>query len=97
MTLSVKRLNGIEYLYFQAGKASVYIGPQNEPARAKVDNVMRALDHTRERMDHYAGSFDELLSFLPPDAREQYLAREITRLNGKITRYRRQQSTRSQK
>ena len=97
MTLSVKSLNGIDYLYFQAGKSSVYIGPRDEPERAKADNVMRALDHTRERMEHYAGSFDELLSFLPPDARRQYLAKEITRLNGKVTRYRKQQSERSQK
>ena len=36
---------------------------------------MRVLGHTRERMDHYADSFDELSSFLPPDARRQYLAR----------------------
>lgn len=36
---------------------------------------MRVLDHTRERMDHYADSFDELPSFLPPDARRQYLVR----------------------
>ena len=95
MTLSVKSLNGIEYLYFQAGKSSVYIGPRDEPARAKADNVMRALDHTRERMDHYADSFDELLQFLPPDARRQYLAKEIARLNIRAARYGRQQSARS--
>ncbi|MDE0525018.1 MAG: hypothetical protein OXI27_00230 [Thaumarchaeota archaeon] len=94
MTLSVKSLNGIEYLYFQAGKASVYIGPRDDPAKAKTENVIRALDHTRERMDHYDDSFDELLSFLSPDARRQYLAKEITRLTGKVTRYRKQQSTR---
>jgi len=94
MTLSVKSLNGIEYLYFQAGKASVYIGPRDDPARAKTENVVRALDHTRDRMDRYADSFDELLSFLPPDARRQYLSNEITRLSGKIARYRRQHSAR---
>lgn len=36
---------------------------------------MRVLDHTRERMDQYVNSFDKLPSFLPPDARRQYLAR----------------------
>ena len=95
MTLITKVSGGIEYLYFQAGKNSVYLGPKDEPAKAKKDNVVRALDYARERIDHYTDSFDELLPFLPPDARGQYLAGEITRLGNKTARYRKQQSARS--
>lgn len=94
MTLITKISGGIEYLYFQAGKDSVYIGPKDNPARAKADNVARALDYARDRIDHYTDSLDELLPLLPPDARRQYLAEEITRLGNKIARYRRQQSAR---
>lgn len=95
MTLITKVSGGIEYLYFQAGKNSVYLGPKDEPAKAKKDNVVRALDYARERIGHYTDSFDELLPLLPPDVRRQYLAGEITRLGNKISRYRRQQSVRS--
>ena len=90
MTLITKVSGGIEYLYFQAGKNSVYLGPKDDPAKAKTENVIRALDYTRERIDHYTDSLDELLPLLPSDARRQYLADEITRLGNKITLYRRQ-------
>ena len=87
MTLITKVSGGIEYLYFQAGKDSVYLGPKDEPAKAKMKNVMRALDYTRERIDHYTNSLDELLPLLPPDARRQYIAKEISKLNSKAARY----------
>lgn len=87
MTLSVKISRGIEYLYFQAGKDSIYIGPKNDPTKSKSDNVIKALDYARERTDHYLKSFDDLLPFLPEEMRKQYLTRQIARLENKIKHY----------
>lgn len=72
MTLSIKIARGKEYLYFQAGKESLYICPKDNPAKAKMENLVRALEHTRERMDHYSASYEELLQILPPKERKQY-------------------------
>lgn len=74
MSLSVKTSKGIRYLYFQAGRESIYIGPEGEPDKAKADNVARALDYAAGRMRHYAASYDALLDMLPPGMRERYAA-----------------------
>ena len=72
MTLSIKIARGKEYLYFQAGKESLYICPKDNPVKVKMENLVRALEHTRERMEHYATSYDELLKLLPPKERKSY-------------------------
>ncbi len=87
VTLHTKILKGKEYLYFQAGRSTIYLGPKDEPDKSKADNVVRALDYTRERMDHYSESFDELLPLLPPKQRDQYMAKEASRLGVKIRKY----------
>lgn len=75
MALQTKSSRGAEYLYFQAGRASLYIAPKGAPSKAKVENVVRALDHVQARLDHYGGAFDELLAFLPPEERRRYARR----------------------
>ena len=95
MTLNVKVARGHEYLYFQAGKESIYIGPKGNPKKSKPGNVARALDYSRERIDHYTKSFDELLPYLPTEIREQHLAKEISRLNDKAAKYSKRLSTKS--
>ena len=87
MTLNVKISKGIEYLYFQAGKESIYIGPRADPARAKLDNVLRSLKYAQERTEHYMDSLEELLPFLPRQERERFLLRNVSRLNGRIKKY----------
>lgn len=72
MTLIVKTSRGAEYLYFQAGPKSLYIAPKNNPSKAKVENVKKALDYTKERISHYNESLEELLQFLPAKERRQY-------------------------
>ncbi len=72
MALITKTSRRAEYLYFQAGKESLYIAPKNDPSRAKRDNVAKALDYTQERINHYNESFDELLKFLPAKERRRY-------------------------
>ena len=87
MTLNVKVARGHEYLYFQAGKESIYVGPKGNPKKSKPDNVARALDYSRERIEHYTKSFEELLPYLPIEMREQHLTKEVSRLNDKVTKY----------
>ena len=87
MGLTVKISKGREYLYFQAGKNSIYIGPKDDASRAKTENVIRALEHSQERVQHYLESLDELLALLPEPLREQHASRQTTILQGKIARY----------
>ena len=72
MTLITKTSSGADYLYFQAGPKSLYIAPKNDPSKAKQENVIKALEYTRERINHYNKSFDELLQFIPPSERKKY-------------------------
>ena len=72
MTLIVKISRDVKYLYFQAGKESLYIAPKDNSSKVKVENVIKALDYTQERINHYRESFDELLKFLPPKERKKY-------------------------
>ena len=97
MVLNTKVSKGIEYLYFQAGKDTLYIGPKDKPEKAKEDNVIRALEHVRERLDHYAESYDELLPFLTTKTRGQYAEKEIIALNDIIAKYGKHRHSRSRK
>ncbi len=87
MTLIIKIIKGIEYLYFQAGDDTIYIGPNDDSTRSKMNNVMKALEYSRERTDRYIRSLDELLQFLPARTRERYLSRQIARLQRGIKHY----------
>jgi len=87
MTINIKTLKGIRYLYFQAGSRSLYIGPEDDPAKAKQDNVISALDYSQERADHYLDSLDELLPLLPDRMREQYASKHAARLNDRIRKH----------
>ena len=87
MGLTVKISKGREYLYFQAGKRSIYIGPKDDVSRAKTENVIRALEHSQERVQHYLESLDELLALLPEPLREQHTSRQTAILQDKITGY----------
>lgn len=87
MGLTVKISKGREYLYFQAGKRSIYIGPKDDVSRVKTENVVRALEHSQERVQHYLESLDELLALLPEPLREQHASRQTAILQAKITGY----------
>lgn len=92
MALNIKILKGNEYLYFQAGKDSIYIGPKNNPNKMKTDSIIRALDYAWKRANHHDESIDELLLLLPPDLHKQYSIKEINRLNSRILRHKRLQA-----
>lgn len=72
MTLSIKIARGKEYLYFQAGRESLYICPKGNPTKAKMDNLTKALEYTRERIKHYETSYEELFQLLPSKERKQH-------------------------
>ena len=87
MGLTVKTSKGKKYLYFQAGKKSIYIGPKDDTSKAKPENVVRALYYSQGRVQHYLESLDELLPLLPKPLREQYLLKQTAILQDKIARY----------
>lgn len=86
MALNVKILKGNEYLYFQAGKRSIYIGPKSDPSKTKTDNVVQALEYAWMRAEYHDKSIDDLLLLLPTDLRKQYGTKEVNRLNGRISK-----------
>ena len=87
MGLTVKISKGREYLYFQAGKRSIYIGPKDDASRVKTENVVRALDHSLGRVQHYLESLDELLPLLPEPLRVQYLLNRMGTLQDRVAGY----------
>lgn len=87
MGLTVKISKGREYLYYQAGKRSIYIGPKDDVSRVKTENVVRALDHSLGRVQHYLESLDELLPLLPKPLRAQYLLNQMSTLQDRVAGY----------
>ena len=80
MGLTIKTSKGKKYLYFQAGTKSIYIGPKNDISKVKTENVLKALDYSQGRVQHYMKSLDELLILLPESLREQYFSEQIRTL-----------------
>ena len=76
MGMTVKATKDREYLYFQAGKTTIYIGPKDDASKVKTENVIRALDYSRGRVQHYLDSVDELIALLPEPLRKQQLLRQ---------------------
>ncbi len=72
MTLITKRSRGAKYLYFQAGAKSLYIAPKDDPSKARIENVRKAVEYTKEWIKHYDESLEELLKFLPTKERKQH-------------------------
>ena len=86
MTFTVKTSKGRKYLYYQAGKESLYISPQNKPDNAKQENVLKALEHAWERTEHYLDAADDLLPMLPAPLRKKYMARQAVLLRDKAVK-----------
>ena len=95
MVISTKISKGIEYLYFQAGKDTLYIGPKDKPEKSKEENVIRALEHISGRLDHYGASYAELLPLLTPEMRNRYVEKELDNIGDRITTYKKYRSARS--
>ena len=74
LTFTIKISKGREYLYYQAGKESMYICPKDSPDKARQENVVKALEHARDRANHYLGAIDELLPMLPESLRKEHMA-----------------------
>ena len=74
LTFTTKVSKGKEYLYYQAGNNSMYICPKDSPDKARQENVIKALEHARDRADHYLNAIDDLLPMLPEPLRKKYTA-----------------------
>ena len=85
LTLTVKISKGREYLYFQAGKKSMYISPKDKPERARQENVVKAIEYAWERAGHYIDTIDELLLMLPEPLRKKYSTRQAEQLQNKAS------------
>lgn len=86
LALTVKISKGKEYLYFQAGKESMYISPNGRPEKARQENVVKAVEYAWVRAEHYLDAIDELLPMLPEPLRKKYATRSM--LQNKTTRLR---------
>ncbi len=86
MTFTVKTSKGRKYLYYQAGKESLYIGPQNKQDKAKQENVLKALEHAWGRAGHYLDAADDLLSMLPAPLRKKHMTRRAALRQDKAVR-----------
>ncbi len=87
MTFTIKISKGRKYLYFQAGKESMYISPKNNPEKANQENVVRALEYAWERAEHYLESVDELLPMLPEHLHKKHMVRKAARLRDRASTY----------
>lgn len=79
LVLTVKISKGKKYLYFQAGKESMYISPKGKPEKARQENVVKAVEYAWERADHYLDAMDELLPMLPASLRKKYSTKSLIR------------------
>ena len=64
----------------------MYISPQNKPDKAKQENVLKALEHTLKRTEHYLEAADELLPLLPEPMRKKYMTRQTTLIRNRAIR-----------
>lgn len=87
MVFKVKSYKGREYLYYQAGKKAIYIGPKGNPTKVKVENLLLALDHSTGRVHHYLETLDDLLALLPGPLSAQDLKDRITTLQEELAEY----------
>lgn len=76
MGMTIKATKDKEYWYFQAGKTTIYIGPKDDLSKVKTENVLKALDYSRGRVQHYLDSVDELLALLPEPLRKQQILKQ---------------------
>lgn len=87
MTFTVKISKGREYLYFQAGRESMYISPKNKPERADQENVVKALEYAWQRAEHYLDAIDDLLPMLPEHLLKKHMAKKAALLRDRVTGY----------
>lgn len=83
MSLEITRKGHQDYAYFYPGRGGkIYLGNVTDVKnlQIKVDKVMESLDYVKERFSHYSEIEDRLISYLPPDKKDQYLSRRIEEL-----------------
>lgn len=81
MSLRTRKNRGIEYWVFTGGRENeLHLGPVNDISKINSERVLEALDYVKVRYSHYSEIEDKLVSFLPPEKKDQYLSKRIEEL-----------------
>ena len=78
MGLSIKKIHGKEFLYYQEHGKSLLIGPKGEYAKGNGKNVRYAISHNdlrqKKSLEKYLEETIELSLYLPEAERKKYLS-----------------------
>lgn len=87
MGLSIKRIHGKEFLYFQEHGKSLLIGPRGEYDKGNRNNIRYAINHNDSRLaktlEKYIEETIELSRYLPDSERKVYLSDILNGINNK--------------
>lgn len=82
MSLRTRKNRGMEYWIFTGGrKNEMHLGPVNDISKINSDRVLEALAYVKGRHSHYTEIEDKLVSFLPPEKKDQYISKRIEELD----------------
>lgn len=83
MSIEISRKGNQDYAYFYPGRGGkVYLGnvTDKKNPQIKIDKVLEALGYVKERFSRYSEIEDKLISFLPPEKKDQYLSKRVEEL-----------------
>lgn len=96
MGLSIKKIHGKEFLYYQEHGKSILIGPKGEYDKGNEKNVNYATSHNDSRiakiLEKYVEEVIELSFYLPEAEQKDYISKRYTELLrnlGKLNKHRR--------
>lgn len=81
MSLRTRKNRGTEYWVFTGGRGNeLHLGPISDISKINPNRVLEALDYVKDRHSHYTEIEDRLISFLPPEKKDQYISKRIEEL-----------------
>ncbi len=88
MGLSIKKIHGKEFLYYQEHGRSLLIGPKGEYEKGNRKNVSYAINHNDSRitkiLEKYVEETIELSLYLPEAERTEYVSNKYAELLAKL-------------
>ncbi|HJT10434.1 MAG TPA: hypothetical protein VJ771_06600 [Candidatus Nitrosotalea sp.] len=90
MGLSVKKIHGKDFLYYQEHGKSILIGPKGEYDKGNLDKINYALTHNDSRitklLEKYVEETLELSLYMPEPERKEYLSKRSAELLARLRR-----------
>ena len=80
MTFNTKIFEAKKYIYFQAGRKSMYNSLKKNPEKVNLKNVTKDLDCVWGRAKHYLKSIDDLLPLLSEHLYKKHMAKKTSKL-----------------